>query len=126
MGNEMEEREVESFANDVMRIFLGRGHPESEILREQYLKAQKDITVTGAGFFVDFEVPDHIKGVPGSPDFRIGNLEENMNGLEHGMLLILFIRNGTLSLLEGATYEETLPKDLANVSFSDTGGDEEW
>ena len=64
--------------------------------------------MTGVGFFTDFAVPESVERTE-PKGFVIDDVHGNLSGLAHGAGFLLFVRDGTLSMLEGYTY-----------------GDEEW
>jgi len=68
-------------------------------------------TYTGAGFFLEFDVPSH---VPTSEPktFRVGDVHGDISGLEFGAGFILFVENGVVQQLEGFSYEEPWPDSI--------------
>ena len=73
---------------------------------------------TGGGFFTDIAVPE------GEPRLKCSNVlgyatHARVEGLEHGLGFVLFIKDGNLNLLEGFAWgpESTASLDLRNLSF---------
>ena len=117
----MTKSEIETLAEDVMDLLLDREHPSFQTLRDQYRSATTDVSVTKSGFFVDFGVPDGADRLPTEADFQFGDVEAELEELDYGMTFVLFVEDGRLSLLEGATYEEPLPESISNLSLSYIG-----
>ena len=61
---------------------------------------------TGVGFFTDFHVEDTSLHLNEDVNFELGGNHIAINGLRHGIGLVLFIRKGVISFLEGYTYQE--------------------
>jgi hypothetical protein len=64
---------------------------------------------TGVGFFSDFTLPEDAPVRRDLPDATIGDVAAELPGLQHGAGFLLFIRDGTISMLEGYTYDESWP-----------------
>jgi hypothetical protein len=86
---------------------------EAEILaplRQQYqMGTCTSRELTGVGFFCAFEVPKEL-ALSGSPDFEISDVSAEVEGLSRGLDLLLFVRAGLITMLEGATYDEPYPE----------------
>lgn len=73
---------------------------------------------SGGGFFTDIAVPDDVPLV--DCPYTLGNATHaRVEGLEHGLGFVLFMREGKLDQLEGHAWgpENTAPLDLTNLSF---------
>lgn len=99
----------EEFEKAVMHKILGKKNRLNEILLEQYGRARvikRDFLVTG--FFTEFEVPADVSSVTG-----LGNVLEDdgtvvtayINDGAFEFIFILFLEDGKISLLEGASYD---------------------
>lgn len=73
---------------------------------------------SGGGFFADIDVPDDVPPVD-CPNTLGHATHARVEGLEHGLGFVLFMREGKLDLLEGHAWgpENTAPLDLTNLSF---------
>jgi hypothetical protein len=97
-------REMLDLTGRLMPLLLGGEDPACVLLREQYARATiTEITLSGAGFFVDFEVAADVARVT-PPNFQGGVVNIRVEGLENGGGCLLFVRDGVLSFLEGYTY----------------------
>jgi hypothetical protein len=103
-------REVLELVARLMRLLLAGDHPTCALLRHQYARATiRQVTLTGVGFFVDFEVP--LESARTAPEkFAGGDVNIQVDGVEHGAGCLLFVRDGVLSMLEGYTYGEEWPE----------------
>ena len=95
----------------VMEKLLAGDHVLLAALRRQ---ADSTLVVsreyTGVGFYCVFEV--RAPGVEGPLDFELADVYAAMEGVEHGVGFVLFVRNGRLAWLEGATFEGPWPRTL--------------
>jgi len=73
---------------------------------------------SGGGFFTDIDVPDNVSSVD-CPKTLGNATHARIEGLEHGLGFVLFMREGKLDMLEGFAWgvENTAPLDLSNLSF---------
>ena len=93
-----------------------------EALRAQLADARVSIRhLSNAGFFVDFESPPAQLTLPGKPSFRLHDVYAEIRGLQYGMGLILFVKDGLADQLEGFPYAEELPADweIESMTYSD-------
>jgi hypothetical protein len=86
------------------------------ILRQQ----AKDLEVssremTGAGFYTEFLVLPNVQRVPGSPTFKLGDVNGRAENVSHGLGFLLYVKDGALSMLEGYTYDEPWPDDVRGL-----------
>ena len=91
--------------------------PQKESLAQQVANASViSRENTGAGFYTNFDV----QGGPyvALPDLKDRMVEAQIEGLQHGMGFILWVKDGRLDFLEGYSYEEvTTPLTWEIVTF---------
>jgi hypothetical protein len=77
---------------------------------------------TGGGFFTTISVAADIPQIPG-PRVLGHETYASVEGLNHGMGFVLFMKDGYLNLLEGYSvgYENTASSNLATVTFTISG-----
>lgn len=103
----------------VLDKLLAGDHPVLAALRVQAERARVTRREsTGAGFFCDFAVPSDVPPLAATRDFRIGDVNASLDGLEHGAGFVLFVRDGRLAMLEGYTYEERWPREIGNLRLT--------
>ena len=107
--------EVLSLVHRVMPLLLDGEHPALASLREQYRRAKIGaVELSGAGFFLDFEVPpDAPRAHPAN--FTGGSALIELAGAPHGAGCALFVRDGVLSMLEGFVYGDGVWSEEAQV-----------
>ena len=90
--------------------FLLRGtHPDLGVLREQVERAiLLERAFSGVGFFLDFELPSDVPRLAHRERVVLTAAGERPGG-ELGILLLLFIDDGAISMLEGCTVAEGWP-----------------
>jgi hypothetical protein len=95
-------------------LLAGDEHP-LVALREQVHRASVvNRTFSGCGFFTEFSVPSEVARVD-PLNFEIGDVRLELSGVKHGAGVLLFVRDGVLSMLEGYTYgEEPWPEEVLN------------
>ena len=108
------------FENDVVNKLLAGDHENLQILRKQCSEASFERKLTGAGFFLEFDVPNGCDRV-GAEKFRLGDVVAKVKGLEHGSGFVLFVENGFLKTLEAYSFEEPWPSSISEYSLSYTG-----
>ena len=95
-----------------MEALLAGDDPRLAALRKQYATATvRDRQFSGVGFFTDFQVQASIEKTTPS-NFELGDhflLE--LEGLQHGAGVVLFVRNGVIETLEGYCFGETWPAE---------------
>ena len=80
-----------------------------EILYKQCEAAEsKDRNITGAGFFVDFNIPDNAPRLSEKKNCHLNSVSAEINGVQNAVGFILFIKGGLIQHLEGFT--QTLPQ----------------
>jgi hypothetical protein len=65
--------------------------------------------LTGVGFFVDFSVPDSVPRIS-SGRILVDDVRFDLEGLDHGGGVILFVDDGRISQFEGYLYGEDWPE----------------
>jgi len=105
--------------NRVLGMLL-RGEDEAlSILRAQAKHAQvSSRKMTGVGFFTEFAVPAETPRVPGRPTFKLGNVNGTADNVRHGLGFLLYVTDGSLSMLEGYTYDEPWPNEVHGLELS--------
>jgi hypothetical protein len=107
---DMAPRELVEFVGLVMPKLLVGEHSSLVPLRDQFRESRiESVTLTGAGFYVNFLVPLQLPRVVPA-DFAGGSVNVGIAGLERGLGCILFVRNGQIAFLEGYTYQEVWPE----------------
>jgi hypothetical protein len=109
---------LSDFEQAVLDKLLAGDHPAIVILREQArVAAVASREYTGAGFFVSFEVPPNATSLP-QKKLRIGDVNAEIDGLQHGAGFVLFVRDGHLAELEGYSYDEPWPNEIHRFKLS--------
>lgn len=103
----------------VLRAICEAHTLDRDVLEAQLLRA---IVVsrknTGAGFYTNFDVERASVATVGGERLRNGP-ESEIDGLEHGMGFILWLKDGYADCLEGYSYgESTVGIALESVGFS--------
>jgi hypothetical protein len=101
--------------------------PILEALRQQFAQATlRSRKMTGAGFYLTFDVPDDVARLQDTfqvkSDFRLGDVEAQVDSLKAGIGFLLWISGGKLDFLEAYTFDETWSPEIGSVSFGYTGG----
>jgi hypothetical protein len=100
----------------VMELLIKGEHPLLLALKKQFEIIQiKERDFSGVGFFLNFSVDDLV--LDGSPNFEIGDVVADIEGLKYGSGFILFVRDGKLDFLEGYTFDEAWPEDIKNFKL---------
>jgi hypothetical protein len=109
---------LSKFEHAVLEMLLAGDIPALNILRRQLQSctvAKREFT--GAGVFVELNVMgDCEKMVP--PEFRFGDVEAKIDGLENGAGFVLLVEDGRLKLLEGYSYNEEWPKEISHFELT--------
>ncbi|MGP0009809.1 MAG: hypothetical protein ACLPIG_14045 [Methylocella sp.] len=81
-----------------------------KILRKQYLAGRViERHLTGVGFWTYFSIPDSVERLPGTPSFRFGDVDADIEGLQHGAGFLLQVKDGYIYMLEGYSFDEPWP-----------------
>lgn len=110
--------DLSDFERAVLDKLLAGEHPALVTLREQARGARVvSREYTGVGFFITFDL------APDAPrlrqdKFHFGDVNAQVDGLEHGAGFVLFVQGGALSLLEGYTYAEDWPGEIGEFQLT--------
>lgn len=120
----MNNEQLLKLVREVMKMLLAGNSAELEILRSQYDQSSiKSVELTGAGFYIDFDIPGSVQRLDKRCHMYIGDLGGEVEGLEAGLGFILWIDDGAISSLEGYTYEEEFPEILTGYRLAYFGGE---
>ncbi len=94
----------------VLTALIDRAGELTPALRKQRQAAQiEQISESGVGFFVEFDVPEILALKTGELDFHFGDIGAEIPALKNGAGFILFVRSGRMTMLECYTYGEAWP-----------------
>lgn len=94
-------------------------HPALAALRVQFDRGQvATVELTGAGFFVNYQVPDDTPHAQPS-DFQGGNARIEAAGVTNGAGCILFVRGGRLAFLDCYTYGDVWQEHTVVLAVED-------
>ena len=86
------------------------------VLRQQAKQARvSSRKMTGVGFYTEFVVPPEVPRVPGRPTFKLGDVNGTADNVKHGLGFLLYVTEGTLSMLEGYTYDDPWPDEVRGL-----------
>jgi hypothetical protein len=109
---------LSDFEQAVLEKLLAGDHPVLGVLRAQAHAGQlASREYTGAGFFLSFDVPLDAPALA-TKDFRFGDVNAAVDGLQYGAGFVVFVRGGRLDTLEGYSYEEPWPKEIRGFTLS--------
>jgi hypothetical protein len=109
---------LNEFESAVLTKLLEGDHPVLAALRAQVERARvKSREYSGAGFFCSFEVPSDVPHLALQEGFYFGDVDADMDGLEHGAGFVVYVRDGYLDFLEGYSYGEPWPKEVRKFSL---------
>jgi len=95
-----------------MNLLLDGEHPVLKALSIQFTAAKiLRRELSGAGFFVYFDVPSSCPRVEGRKAFDLGDVSAEIHGLAHGAGFQLHVRDGVLGSLEAYSYDESWPTE---------------
>jgi hypothetical protein len=107
------------FEQEVMRMLLDGDDAALTILSLQFTAAEvKSRELTGAGFFIEFEVPSSFTPVAGRSSFSFGDVAAEIEGLDHGAGFDLHVRDGVLDYLEGYSHDGPWPTTVQRFKLS--------
>lgn len=111
---------------DLMKFLLAGDDPVLATLREQYaVSVITDRTFTGVGSFTDFAIPEGTTPVKPA-NIEISDVFLELQGVEFGFLVILFVRDGYMSSLEIVHVSTNLlPEEpvVERISYATNKGD---
>lgn len=104
---------------EVLDKLLFGDHPVLATLRAQASVARlAKREFSGVGFFCMMALPPHAPTVEDPRSFHLGDVNAEIQGLQHGAGFVLFVRDGRLEMLEGYTYGEPWPEHSEKFSLS--------
>ena len=102
---------------DALDILLTGDDPVLDELRAQLPHITGVVReFTGVGFWTDVHL-DESTPLCSRPNFELTDVAGSSPRIEHGFMVILFVRDGVLSLLEGFTFVEPWPDDLGEYQL---------
>ncbi len=105
--------QTERLVDDVMKMLLSGEHPVLKILASQYEAASlSGLELTGVGFFANFNVPLGAPRIAGDKSLYFGGVHADIDGVRNGAGFVLHIERGSISFLEGYTYDQPWPSEL--------------
>lgn len=118
MGINLDNR-LTKFEQDVVDKLLDGDSEALRVLKSQIDMSQITRRYTGAGFFLNFIVPDACSRVV-PRTFRIGDVTATIEGLKYGAGFLLFVDGGLVRQLEGYSFEEPWPDEIREYTLSYT------
>ncbi|MHC4608604.1 MAG: hypothetical protein ACYTAF_16975 [Planctomycetota bacterium] len=101
-----------------MNKLLAGDDPALEVLRAQFQEiGPPRRRNTGVGFYLDFTVPAQAPRLSRKRQLTLEDVHGAIEGVEHGVGFILFIRDGAISFLEGFTYDEPWPETIGEYGL---------
>lgn len=104
--------EVRSLPDAALEFLLAGDNPILDILREQVRSAFQTTQFTGAGFIIDFHVPEEFARLPGNVTFQFGDVVARTVDEKQTLGFVLFIEHGVVRMWEGYTFGEELWPDI--------------
>src|SRR5437867_1906086 len=106
--NRMGMRQLEK---SVMQLLLSGDEPALAALRAQYQVAEvESIESSGMGAFVNYRIPDPAP-LASPANFVLEDIELELEQIEHSVAVLLFVRDGKLSMLEFAAIVGPWPEE---------------
>jgi hypothetical protein len=103
---------------DVITLLLSGDDPDLPALRMQFEHAlATNREMTGVGFWTKIATSD-ADPVPGRQNFELLKATATIPAIDHGAGFVLFVREGRLSQIEGFTFDEPWPDDVAGYSLA--------
>jgi hypothetical protein len=109
--------------NTVISWLLAGDDPVLEKLRSQFAFAHvQEREYTGVGVFVTLSIPASAPKVD-PPRLTIGDIALEVEGVQNGAGVVLFVNDGLLDLVEIYTYNDRWPEDakLKSISYLTNG-----
>ncbi len=113
---------------EALRLLLDGEHPVLNQLRQQ-LASVMQVTrrFTGVGMFTDFVLDSHASVLPDAPSFTISDVSGTLKGTANGVCFVLFVRDGKIRALEGATFgNEKWPAQVTTFELGYDSGQRNW
>ena len=105
---------ITEFDRTILDALLAGDLLELAILRAQAGVADvRERKMTGVGFFTTFSIPPDAPRLDVAGQRVISGVGAELEGVNHGVGFLLFVRNGQLDVLEGFTFDEPWPTRVA-------------
>lgn len=118
----MSMQELSEFERGLMDALLAGDDPFLAQLRRQLQAATvKSRELTGCGFYIEFSVPESESRVD-PPEFKIGDVQFEIDGLPNGGGAILHGERGELGTHEAYSYDSTWPTQTRGFQIGYFGG----
>jgi hypothetical protein len=105
---------ITEFDRTILDALLAGDLLELAILRAQASVADvRERRMTGVGFFTNFLIPPDAPRLDVSGQRVISGVGAELEGVDHGVGFLLFVRDGQLDVLEGFTFDEPWPTRVA-------------
>ncbi len=105
------DEDLKQLEEKVMGLLFAGDYPALKVLREQWKSSViKEVQLTGVGFFINYEIPDDCPRISGS--LTLSDVTADIKGVKNGVGFILFVKDGVLTMLEGATYDDPWPEKI--------------
>jgi hypothetical protein len=101
------------------KLLDGEARVLTELRQQLSVSRVEDRDLTGHGFFTTLAV-DGSQSQSAGWSGRIGDVQAEIEGLNHGAGFVLTIEDGYLQTLEGYSYEEPWPSEVSAFSVSYT------
>jgi hypothetical protein len=110
--------QLSDFERSVLEKAITGDHAILATLREQAPSTRvSERAFTGVGFFLTLTVAgDAPRTDP--RDFEIADVSADIDGLEHGAIFVLFVRDGRLDMLEGVAIDGSWPDPVGAYRLS--------
>ena len=107
----------------VTQMLLDGDDETLSVLRQQAERADvSSREMTGVGFYTKFLVPSSSARPAGQPSFKLGDVNGSAANLKHGCGFLLYVDDGTLTMLEGYTYDEPWPDEIQELKLEYSSG----
>jgi hypothetical protein len=109
---------IQQLEDHALILLLAGDDPVLHTLRTQLQHSTRTSReLTGVGFYTNFLVASDAPRLSGNPSFHIGDLFAEMEGLQFGTGFVLFVTEGSLTLLEACTYSEDWPNKVLSYKL---------
>ena len=109
---------LDTLENASLQLLLKGDDPVLEALRNQVIHIiSREREFTGVGYYVHFALADNAPRLPNEPSFGFGDVVADIDGLEFGVAIQLWVERGRLACLEVVTYDETWPVEIGAFSI---------
>jgi hypothetical protein len=106
------------FEQDVMEMEIERSPLRDQLLAQFRAASVKQRDYSGFGLFVHFEFPGAVEPIKEPRNFDFGSVAIELDGLEDGAGVVVFVRDGLLDMLEIFTYDEAWPEVMGRYKLS--------